>query len=129
MEANVGQLLIRNEMISKQAVELRIEHKDGLCKQWYVGSGPYLNKNAALHRHKLSNTASPLQLVLRSKGKRRIVASAEKESSSMATEIAGVKVINNPPQSKLTDLGVTSWPKYLSFLSFILLFLSLFIFL
>uniref|UniRef100_M0ZU37 Uncharacterized protein n=1 Tax=Solanum tuberosum TaxID=4113 RepID=M0ZU37_SOLTU len=31
----------------------------------------------------------------------------------MATEIAGVKVINNPPQSKLADLGVTSWPNLL----------------
>ncbi|CAN4076840.1 unnamed protein product [Withania somnifera] len=70
----------------------------------------YLN-NKALH-HKLSNNAGPLLLELSSKGKRRIRAAAEKESSSMATEIAGVKVINNPPESKLTDIGVRSWPKW-----------------
>lgn len=74
----------------------------------------YLNKsNRALHshshHHKFSNCTS---LVLSNKGKRRIVASTEKESSIMATEIAGVKVISNPPQSKLTELGVTSWPKW-----------------
>lgn len=74
----------------------------------------YLNKKA-LH-HKLNNTTS--QLLLFSKGKRRIRAAAEKESSSMATEIAGVKVINNPPDSKLADLGVRSWPKYVSHLCF-----------
>ncbi|KAK4349255.1 hypothetical protein RND71_032010 [Anisodus tanguticus] len=30
----------------------------------------------------------------------------------MATEIAGIKVINNPSQSELTDLRVRSWPKW-----------------
>nr|XP_009762393.1 PREDICTED: uncharacterized protein LOC104214431 [Nicotiana sylvestris] len=33
-------------------------------------------------------------------------------AENMAAEIAGVKVIKNPPESKLTDLGVRSWPKW-----------------
>ncbi|OIT26349.1 PREDICTED: uncharacterized protein LOC109215423 [Nicotiana attenuata] len=33
-------------------------------------------------------------------------------ADNMATEIAGVKVVKNPPESKLTDLGVRSWPKW-----------------
>ncbi|KAK6782065.1 hypothetical protein RDI58_019861 [Solanum bulbocastanum] len=78
---------------------------------WGVGimSNANSNRYSYLNNNKFSN--NPSLVLSSSKGKRRIVASGEKESSSMATEIAGVKVINNPPQSKLTDLGVTSWPK------------------
>ncbi|KAM3282634.1 hypothetical protein P3S67_026279 [Capsicum chacoense] len=80
----------------------------GIISNAHYRPSYYLNKKA-LH-HKLNTTTS--QLLLLSKGKRRIRAAAEKESSSMATEIAGVKVINNPPESKLADLGVRSWPKW-----------------
>ncbi|KAG5590353.1 hypothetical protein H5410_040867 [Solanum commersonii] len=73
------------------------------------GVGIMSNANSNRYNNKFSN--NPSLVLSSSKGKRRIVASGEKESSSMATAIAGVKVINNPPQSKLTDLGVTSWPK------------------
>ncbi|XP_006344376.1 uncharacterized protein [Solanum tuberosum] len=79
---------------------------------WGVGimSNANSNRYSYLNNNKFSN--NPSLVLSSSKGKRSIVASGEKESSSMATEIAGVKVINNPPQSKLADLGVTSWPKW-----------------
>ncbi|XP_074263187.1 uncharacterized protein LOC141585998 [Silene latifolia] len=32
--------------------------------------------------------------------------------STTLTEIFGVKIEKNPPQSKLDQLGVTTWPKY-----------------
>ncbi|KAK9271112.1 hypothetical protein L1049_026701 [Liquidambar formosana] len=31
---------------------------------------------------------------------------------TMVTEIFGVKIERNPPESKLTELGVTTWPKW-----------------
>ncbi len=34
------------------------------------------------------------------------------QQASMATERFGVKIESNPPESKLTELGVTTWPKY-----------------
>ncbi|XP_059302894.1 uncharacterized protein LOC132055203 [Lycium ferocissimum] len=77
--------------------------------RYSVISSSYFNK--PLH-HKLSNNTTPL-LPTTKRGLLRIRGASEKESSSsMATEIAGVKVINNPPESKLTDLGVRSWPKW-----------------
>ncbi|KAL9677449.1 hypothetical protein QQ045_005680 [Rhodiola kirilowii] len=30
----------------------------------------------------------------------------------MATEKLGIKVEKNPPESKLTDLGIRNWPKW-----------------
>ncbi|GMY19266.1 putative rmlC-like jelly roll protein [Fagus crenata] len=30
----------------------------------------------------------------------------------MATERFGVKIESNPPETKLTELGVTTWPKW-----------------
>uniref|UniRef100_A0A103JSJ6 (S)-ureidoglycine aminohydrolase cupin domain-containing protein n=1 Tax=Cynara cardunculus var. scolymus TaxID=59895 RepID=A0A103JSJ6_CYNCS len=33
-------------------------------------------------------------------------------SETMATEKLGIKIVKNPPESKLTDLGVRSWPKW-----------------
>ncbi|RAL43018.1 hypothetical protein DM860_009800 [Cuscuta australis] len=30
----------------------------------------------------------------------------------MDTGKSGIKIINNPPESKLTELGVKSWPKW-----------------
>ncbi|KAK4570588.1 hypothetical protein RGQ29_029458 [Quercus rubra] len=34
------------------------------------------------------------------------------QQSSMATEKFGVKIQKNPPESKLTELGVRTWPKW-----------------
>ncbi|GLU06714.1 hypothetical protein SLE2022_237170 [Rubroshorea leprosula] len=39
-------------------------------------------------------------------------AEEEKHSPPMATEIHGVKIERNPSDSKLTELGVSTWPKY-----------------
>lgn len=36
------------------------------------------------------------------------------QQSSMATEKFGVKIQKNPPESKLTELGVRTWPKYVA---------------
>ncbi|KAL3330051.1 hypothetical protein AABB24_034085 [Solanum stoloniferum] len=79
---------------------------------WGVGIMSNANSNRYSYLNINKFSSNPSLVLSSSKGKRRIVASGEKESSSMATEIAGVKVINNPPQSKLADLGVTSWPKW-----------------
>nr|GMC68737.1 enzyme of the cupin superfamily [Ipomoea batatas] len=40
-----------------------------------------------------------------------IRASTEPHAGVMATEKGGIKVINDPPESKLSELGVRSWPK------------------
>lgn len=46
--------------------------------------------------------------------------------TTTTTEIFGVKIEKNPPQSKISELGVTSWPKYgFSSLFLFALFLSL----
>ncbi|CAI9755970.1 unnamed protein product [Fraxinus pennsylvanica] len=34
------------------------------------------------------------------------------ESESIIMEKSGIKVVNNPPESKLSELGVRSWPKW-----------------
>lgn len=39
------------------------------------------------------------------------------KAESMATEKLGIKIQKNPPESKLTQLGVRNWPKYLLFSS------------
>ena len=46
-------------------------------------------------------------------------------SSSMATESEklGIKIERNPPDSKLTQLGVRNWPKYVLPDSLFLLFI------
>lgn len=33
-------------------------------------------------------------------------------AESMATEKLGITIEKNPPESKLTQLGVRNWPKY-----------------
>ena len=33
------------------------------------------------------------------------------KSNSVATEKLGIKIEKNPPESKLTQLGVRTWPK------------------
>lgn len=46
-------------------------------------------------------------------------------ADSMATERLGIKVEKNPPESKLTQLGVRQWPKYFDFsISFLACFSS-----
>lgn len=42
------------------------------------------------------------------------ISSSRPEETPMATNTFGVKVEKNPTQSKLTELGVTTWPKYVS---------------
>ncbi|XP_031099432.1 uncharacterized protein LOC116003669 [Ipomoea triloba] len=41
-----------------------------------------------------------------------IRASTEPHAGVMATEKGGIKVITDPPESKLSELGVRSWPKW-----------------
>nr|XP_023897925.1 uncharacterized protein LOC112009816 isoform X1 [Quercus suber] len=49
----------------------------------------------------------------RNSSRRRIVSVRAESSSSMATESEklGIKIERNPPDSKLTQLGVRNWPK------------------
>ncbi|KAH0974105.1 hypothetical protein GBA52_016004 [Prunus armeniaca] len=42
------------------------------------------------------------------------ISSSQSEETPMATNAFGVKVEKNPAQSKLTELGVTAWPKWSS---------------
>lgn len=42
------------------------------------------------------------------------ISSSQSEETPMATNAFGVKVEKNPAQSKLTELGVTAWPKYVA---------------
>ncbi|KAL3737051.1 hypothetical protein ACJRO7_025903 [Eucalyptus globulus] len=39
-------------------------------------------------------------------------AAAGEEDARLVTEIHGVKIEKNPPQSKLDELGVADWPKW-----------------
>ncbi|KAK6940419.1 (S)-ureidoglycine aminohydrolase, cupin domain [Dillenia turbinata] len=34
------------------------------------------------------------------------------ETETMATEKLGIKIVKNPPESKLSELGVRKWPKW-----------------
>ncbi|KAL1810065.1 hypothetical protein ACET3Z_027055 [Daucus carota] len=45
-----------------------------------------------------------------SKQRRLVVRAAE--ADIMTTEKLGIKITNNPPESKLSELGVRSWPKW-----------------
>lgn len=45
-------------------------------------------------------------------------------ADSMATERLGIKVEKNPPESKLTELGVRQWPKYFHFSTSFLAYFS-----
>lgn len=49
------------------------------------------------------------------------ISSSRPEETPMAINTFGVKIEKNPTQSKLTDLGVTTWPKYVSLPSPVLL--------
>ncbi|KAL2513399.1 RmlC-like cupins superfamily protein [Abeliophyllum distichum] len=42
----------------------------------------------------------------------KIRAASAAESESIIMEKSGIKVVNNPPESKLSELGVRSWPKW-----------------
>ena len=54
----------------------------------------------------LRSTNTPKQSSL------RYPLAAKVRAESMATEKLGIKVENNPPESKLSQLGVRQWPKY-----------------
>ncbi|KAK7314880.1 hypothetical protein VNO77_33409 [Canavalia gladiata] len=41
-----------------------------------------------------------------------LVAFMPKETAMRTYEVFGVKIAKNPPQSKLTELGVSTWPKW-----------------
>ncbi|KAI5641852.1 hypothetical protein M9H77_00076 [Catharanthus roseus] len=43
-------------------------------------------------------------------GRRVLLVTSETMTNSI--EKSGIKIIKNPPESKLTDLGVRSWPKW-----------------
>ncbi|CAN0880165.1 hypothetical protein LINGRAHAP2_LOCUS13505 [Linum grandiflorum] len=45
----------------------------------------------------------------------RVMATPKAEATGTATttiEKSGIKIVRNPPESKLSDLGVRSWPKW-----------------
>nr|XP_043617067.1 uncharacterized protein LOC122588914 [Erigeron canadensis] len=44
----------------------------------------------------------------------QIIKASSSSSETMTTTIekSGIKIVKNPPESKLTDLGVRSWPKW-----------------
>lgn len=44
-----------------------------------------------------------------------VILSPKETAMATTTEILGVKIHKNPPQSKLTGLGVATWPKYAVF--------------
>lgn len=39
------------------------------------------------------------------------MAATSVKAEAIAIEKSGVKIVRNPPESKLTELGVRSWPK------------------
>lgn len=60
------------------------------------------------------------------RGRRQVLLITRAEANTMTSiEKSGIKIIKNPPESKLADLGVRSWPKYVySLLEFIFSFQS-----
>ncbi|OAY24281.1 uncharacterized protein LOC110604426 [Manihot esculenta] len=40
------------------------------------------------------------------------MAATSVKAEAIAIEKSGVKIVRNPPESKLTELGVRSWPKW-----------------
>lgn len=56
--------------------------------------------------------AQKLKLITHScRSRRRNPAIRAEADTPMATEKSGIKIINNPPESKLSELGVRTWPK------------------
>uniref|UniRef100_A0A0D9W5H8 (S)-ureidoglycine aminohydrolase cupin domain-containing protein n=1 Tax=Leersia perrieri TaxID=77586 RepID=A0A0D9W5H8_9ORYZ len=45
-------------------------------------------------------------------GRRRFAAVRASASEAMATEKLGIRVERNPPESRLSELGVRQWPKW-----------------
>lgn len=60
------------------------------------------------------------------RGRGQVLLITRAEANTMTSiEKSGIKIIKNPPESKLADLGVRSWPKYVySLLEFIFSFQS-----
>ena len=50
--------------------------------------------------------------VFTTKPNQKEISFSRSQQASMATERFGVKIESNPPESKLTEFGVTTWPKY-----------------
>ncbi|KAE8022202.1 hypothetical protein FH972_008026 [Carpinus fangiana] len=59
-------------------------------------------------KHSLPFTSSPVGCSRNIVGRRFCAVRAE----TMATEKLGIKIERNPPESKLTQLGVRKWPKW-----------------
>jgi hypothetical protein len=59
-------------------------------------------------KHSLPFASSPVGCSRNRVGRRFCSVRAE----TMATEKLGIKIERNPPESKLTQLGVRKWPKY-----------------
>lgn len=82
----------------------------------YVGISPnqsFLFSGTTKHKHSLHLPSL-----------NRSVVSVRAES--MTIEKLGIKIERNPPEDKLTQLGVKQWPKYFSFcFILVLLFLNL----
>lgn len=52
----------------------------------------------------------------RGRGRGQVLLITRAEANTMTSiEKSGIKIIKNPPESKLADLGVRSWPKYVYF--------------
>jgi hypothetical protein len=64
-------------------------------------------------KHSLPFASSPVGCSRNRVGRRFCSVRAE----TMATEKLGIKIERNPPESKLTQLGVRKWPKYVLSLS------------
>ncbi|XP_065877393.1 uncharacterized protein [Euphorbia lathyris] len=56
------------------------------------------------------NTCSSLSL--KSRARVGIMAATPIKAEAITIEKSGVKIVRNPPESKLTELGVRSWPKW-----------------
>lgn len=62
--------------------------------------------------HSISTTnKSTTKLHSRVSYKSQKIIKASSETMSTTIEKLGIKIVKNPPETKLTDLGVRSWPK------------------
>ncbi|KAJ4824480.1 hypothetical protein Tsubulata_017049 [Turnera subulata] len=67
------------------------------------------------YHHSLPFSAPPLTaslLLPRTSLKRRMATPVVVKAETLTIEKSGIKVVRNPPESKLTELGVRKWPKW-----------------
>ena len=87
---------------------------------------PYtIHQNPQIQSLQLQSTSGWNLYQIRSKRNRSlsiIRASAESTRMSTTVEKLGVKIERNPPESRLSELGVRDWPKYFSFSCFFIYF-------